>query len=247
MFVHPPAVRQAVHAQIALGVNDCAISRRLGIPRETVRDMRWALARPDTRPRCPRCWRPTTAVALGAADYAELLGLYLGDGHITEMPRTEKLRLSLDARYPGIVADSEALLRRGFPENRVNRVRADRGATVVLYVHHGHLSCLFPQHGPGKKHLRRILLEPWQRELVAQAPWPLVRGFIRSDGCAFINRTGRYEYLSYQFANLSDDILDLFTRTCESLGLRPRRTARSVRLNRREDVARLVEQIGLKA
>jgi hypothetical protein len=41
------------------------------------------------------------------------------------------------------------------------------------------------------KHERPIVLEPWQRELVAATPWALLRGLIRSDGCVFINRTGK--------------------------------------------------------
>jgi hypothetical protein len=83
--------------------------------------------------------------------------------------------------------------------------------------------------------------------MVRQAPWAFLRGCIRSDGCAFINRTGRYEYLSYEFANHSPDILDLFERTCRALGLRPCRYARSIRLNRREDVAQMVEHVGVKS
>jgi hypothetical protein len=63
----------------------------------------------------------------------------------------------------------------------------------------------------------------------------------------FVNRTGRYEYLSYHFANYSTDILDLFESTCVDLGLRPRRYARAIRLNRRDDVARLVDHVGLKS
>jgi hypothetical protein len=86
------------------------------------------------------------------------------------MPRSERLRLSLDARYPTVVAESEALLRRGFPECRVGRVVADRGSAVMLWVYHRHLSCLFPQHGPGKKHERPIELEPWHHGLVGAAP-----------------------------------------------------------------------------
>ena len=77
---------------------------------------------------------------------------------------------------------------------------ADGGATVVLWVYSRHLSCLFPQHGPGKKHERRIVLEAWQQEIVEAAPWAFLRGCIRSDGCVFVNRTGRYEYLSYASA-----------------------------------------------
>jgi hypothetical protein len=187
-----------------------------------------------------------TGVRFTANDYAELLGLYLGDGHISVTGGTQRLRLSLDSRYPGIITDAEALLRRCFPGNRSCRVLADRGATTVALVYNGHLACLFPQHGPGKKHERSIRLEPWQHELVADAPWALLRGCICSDGCVFVNRTGRYEYLSYDFTNLSADILDLFVETCRRVGLRPRRYATRVRLYRRADVALLVEHVGLK-
>jgi hypothetical protein len=57
-------------------------------------------------------------------------------------------------------------------------------------------ACHFPQAGPGKKHERPIVLEPWQAAIVEAEPWRFLRGCIRSDGCVFINRTGRYEYLS---------------------------------------------------
>ena len=118
---------------------------------------------------------------------------------------------------------------------------------AVIWIYSAHLSCLFPQHGDGKKHDRPIVLDPWQEALIDEAPWAFLRGCIRSDGCVFINRTGPYEYLSYDFANHSEDIIGLFEQVCLDLRLRPRRRSRRVRLNRREDVARLVEHVGLKA
>jgi hypothetical protein len=195
---------------------------------------------------CPHCRRRSSRILLDDADYAELLGMYLGDGHITRLARTERLRIALDAAHPRIVEDTRALLTRAFPDNRVNSVLADGGHTVVLHVYNVHLSCYFPQAGPGKKHLRRMSFAPWQREHLAAAPWAFLRGCIRSDGCVFINRTGPYEYLSYGFYNLSREILDLFVETCHSLGLRPCVYAKAVRLNRREDVARLLEHVGRK-
>jgi len=62
----------------------------------------------------------------------------------------------------------------------------------------------------------------------------------------FVNRTGRYEYLSYHFANLSREILELFAATCRVVGLQPRLTTGNVRLKRREDVARLLVHVGRK-
>jgi hypothetical protein len=209
VFVHVPAIHQAALALIAAGINDCEVARRLGIPRTTVRD--WRAPRYERKPveacwRCWRCWRPSSPVAFTPRDYAELLGLYLGEGHISRMARTERIRVFLDSRHATIVDETEALMRRCFPANRVGRFHPAGERMVVLWLYHGHLSCLFPQHGPGKKHERPIVLEPWQRELVAAAPWALLRGLIRSDGCVFINRTGKYEYLSYCFDNDSADI-----------------------------------------
>jgi hypothetical protein len=39
----------------------------------------------------------------------------------------------------------------------------------------------FPQHGPGRKHDRPIVLEPWQREIVDSFPRELLRGLLDSD------------------------------------------------------------------
>jgi hypothetical protein len=179
-------------------------------------------------------------------DYAELLGLYLGDGHIRQMARTEGLRLSLDAKYTVMNAEIEALLQRCFLENRVGRTMQDHGSTLVLWVYNSHLSCLFPQVGPGKKHERPIALEEWQIDRVLGAPWAFLRGCIRSDGCAFINRTGPYEYLSYDFTNVSDDIRNMFLATCLFLDLDARPGKRRIRINRRASVARMLEHVGLK-
>ena len=43
------------------------------------------------------------------------------------------------------------------------------------------------------------------------------------------------------------DIIDLFIATCEGVGLRPRRYRRYVRLYRRDDVARLLAEVGTKS
>jgi hypothetical protein len=245
MFVHQVAVRRAALALVAAGANDCEISRRLGIPRSTVRDWRRPTYVPETRDACWRCWRAIRPVRFEPADYAELLGLYLGDGHICALPRTERLRIFLDARHALAVDEAEALLRRCFPGNHVGRLV--RTSMVVLWVYHGHLACLFPQHGPGKKHERPIILEPWQETLVDAAPWAFLRGCIRSDGCTFVNRTGKYEYLSYEFTNLSPDIRALFVRACARTGVQTRGYGKRIRICQRPSVRLMVEHVGIKS
>ena len=90
------------------------------------------------------------------------------------------------------------------------------------------------------KHLRPIRPELWQWAIIAAAPWPFIRGCIRTDGCVFINETGKYEYLAYHFTNMSRDIAQLFTFALEAGRSRvpahlrgARRGIHNVRINRR--------------
>ena len=179
--------------------------------------------------------------------YAELLGLYLGDGCLSKVSRTYSLGLALDARYPTIAAEARMLMQRVFPANRVRCFSADGGSTLMLCVYSSHLPCVFPQHGAGKKHQRTIALESWQQDLVDRAPWSLLRGLTRSDGCVFVNRTGAYRYETYEFRNQSSDLLDLFSQTCDRVGVDHRRTPERIRINRRNAVAAMLAPSAGKA
>ena len=111
--------------------------------------------------------------------------------------------------------------------------------------------CLFPQHGPGPKHLRRIALTDWQQAIVDEHPTGLLRGLIHSDGCRSLNRVvvrGReYAYPRYTFSNVSDDIKRIFCDACDALGIEWRRmNAKNISVARRASVARLDEFVGPK-
>jgi hypothetical protein len=255
--MHPPQVKQQALELIAAGHNDCEVSRRMGIPRGTIRDWRrptYESKRQFAVETCPRCWRATKPLRFTPADYSELFAIYLGDGSISTHPRTYRLRIALDAKYPLIIEQTRALLVRCFPQNSVDLITTNlKGNCVNLSTYSQHLPCLFPQHGPGPKHKRKIKLENWQRDLIRQAPASFLRGCIRSDGCVFINRTGPYEYLSYDFSNMSREIVELFAEVCDLFGVEYRLTGENnsrglwdVRINRRASVARMLEHVGLK-
>ena len=63
------------------------------------------------------------------------------------------------------------------------------GVVVVQRSRWKHWPCLFPQHGPGRKHERPIVLEDWQRTIVEAHPGPFLRGLFHSDGCRAKNWT----------------------------------------------------------
>ncbi len=111
-----------------------------------------------------------------------------------------------------------------------------------------HWPCLLPQHGPGKKHNRRIALEPWQQALVDQATEEFVIGLIHSDGCRVVANDRGVRSIRYHFSNRSEDIIGLFTAALDNLGIHwTRSTKYIVSIYRKADTARLDTFIGPKA
>lgn len=83
-----------------------------------------------------------------------------------------------------------------------------------------HWTCLFPQYGPGRKHHRRIALEPWQETVVCMEPQLFLRGLIHSDGCRVVANDRGRPSTRYHFSNRSEDINQLFCAALDRLGIR---------------------------
>lgn len=258
-----PGVEASLHAQhrvdevlrlVAEGWNDCQISRATGVNRRTILDWRHGRL-PRQRPivgsggdrigACPKC----DGAGLDEPAYAYLLGLYLGDGCISRERRAFRLRIVQDARYAhliGLTIDAISRVRAGY--GRVGTIK--KVGCVEIYASWNHWPCVFPQHGPGVKHLRKIALAPWQERIVDRYPRQLLRGLVHSDGCRVTNRVwnGRYEYPRYFFSNMSTDILQIFRDACDAIGV-PHRNSRPnvISVARRDGVAALDAFIGLKA
>jgi len=165
-----------------------------------------------------------------------------------------RLRIATCDAYPEIMAECEAAMRAVMPGNRVGRVR--RSGCTELYSNSKHWPCLFPQHGPGRKHLRRIALEPWQSRLALDLhPDKFLRGLIHSDGCRVMNNIthrlaiGRRDYAHprYFFCNESADIRWLFIQACIYLEIEFRYTkANAISVAQRSSVAKLDSFVGSK-
>ena len=175
-----------------------------------------------------------------------LLGLYLGDGTIT-LHRRQVYRLWIycDSKYQAIIDQAVVTMRMVLPRT-VGLVEKQGEVGVNSYSQHW--PCLLPQHGPGRKHERKIELASWQQQLVIRHPKLLLRGLIHSDGCRDLNPVNGKDYPRYQFSNRSADVRGIFTDTCDLLGVRWRQSdAWTISIARRPDVAFLDTFIGPKA
>ena len=191
------------------------------------------------------------------ADYAYLLGLYLGDGCISvggdPAKKVWKLRIMCCDAWPGLIEECVRAMQAVRPGSKVMLQQKQGCQEVASYSRHW--LCLFPQHGLGKKHLRQIELQQWQQVIVAQFPGEIVRGLFHSDGYRGMNRVRRavadgdrwYAYPRYLFSNKSTDILGLCGEALDRLGVEWRFARWDViSVAKRGVVARLDEFVGPK-
>ncbi len=162
--------------------------------------------------------------------------------------------MACDLKYPTIVEDVSASIRGVRATGNVYRVLAP--GCVVVQSNWQHWPCLFPQHGPGRKHERPIILEEWQRQIVEAKPDPFLRGLFHSDGCRTNNWTRRlvsgewkrYDYPRWQFTNVSADIRELCCWALDLVDVPWRQSNhKTISVSTRAGVARLDELIGQKS
>jgi hypothetical protein len=247
VFVYAKDVVDEALRLIAAGASSRAVGAELGLSPSTVR--LWRSGRMPSRDSVSRAV-PADLERLPRSSYAYLLGLYLGDGWIATMPQgTFSLRISLDLRYPGIIAAASQAMTDVRPPGTV-RVFTRVGCAVVS-SYWKNWPVVFPQHGSGRKHEREIVLKEWQQRIGADKPEELIRGLIHSDGCRFIanQRVGEktYRYSRYSFSNRSEDIKAILCDHLDLLGIRwTRPNDCQIAIDRRSEVAKLDAFVGPK-
>jgi hypothetical protein len=176
--------------------------------------------------------------------------MYLGDGYISRAGRSWRLRIACDTKYPAIINRCREAIDAILPIQRAALVKR-RGNCVEVSLYSNRWPSLFPQHGPGRKHNRRIALEPWQQEIVDRQTEEFVMGLIHSDGCRVVANDRGVLSVRYHFSNRSEDIIGLFTDALDLLDI-PWRQAQQgrpkeiVSIYRKAATARMDEFIGPK-
>ncbi|MFD3512271.1 transcriptional regulator [Streptomyces sp. NPDC058657] len=248
------ATRKRALSLVAQGRSLNSVSQETGISRYAIRS--WQ-TRIEPLPRITGALiRHTPA---DPAAYSYLLGLYLGDGCLSEHPRGKGyyLRIACADAWPGLIKACRAAILEVHPESKVYVLQRQGCVNVTSYSQSW--PHLFPQHGPGRKHDRSIVLAPWQQGIVDEYPWEFIRGLYHSDGCRITNWTTkmvsgerkRYEYPRYFFSNKSDDIRKLFADALTRVGVEWTTLARgsdpfNISVARRASVALMDAHVGPK-
>ena len=159
--------------------------------------------------------------------YYYILGQYLGDGCISETKnkRTLKLRIACCDKYPGIISELTEKFNIVFPANSVIKIK-NLGCFEIA-VYNKFLPSIFPQHGSGEKHNRKIELSELQEKYICYKE--LARGLFHSDGSYYPtkDKSGKIHHF-YNFTNCSEDIHNIFKRCLESENIYSRRNIKTI-------------------
>ena len=177
---------------------------------------------------------------------AELIGIILGDGGITERQVSITLHKEDDAAYSVYVCDlfEEIFGERptATPQNnrRVILIRISRVAFVKLLGKMG----LYP----GNKVKEQVAVPKWIEQNIGFSK-ACVRGLLDTDGCFYVDRHLRkntlYSYCALNFTNRSLPLVYFFKKTLERLGLHPTQTTKyAVFLRREPDIKKYFREIG---
>lgn len=160
--------------------------------------------------------------------YSYLLGLYLGDGHLSyDRKRGGRSYTLVITNHIDLVNMNNRIqesMKILFPNKSIHLYQKKRedgkihnGLDIKLTAINLHL--LFP-HGDGKKHTRKIELTQWQSKIIDEFPKEFIKGMIESDGCRFAPRKKQCPtYIIYQFSNCSIDLHLILQNAAKKIGV----------------------------
>lgn len=174
-------------------------------------------------------------------DLAELLGAILGDGYIGQHERTQVLRIVSNSNNPGFIDRYARMVERVFDkEPRVSKRKSANCVDIVIYQN-DIANRLGLQ--TGSKTHRKFELPEW---IARSMKYKLcfLRGLYETDGSVgYHERTYTHKFI---FSNANQSLLDLvFVLLCE-LNFHPTKTARSVQLSRKTEVAQATKLVGFR-
>jgi DNA-binding transcriptional regulator WhiA len=170
----------------------------------------------------PAKFTPSTKLAF-------LIGLVLGDGNISIFPRTERLTISLNTKYPSLVFYTQSLLKEFFKKAPTIH---KQGNGIRLWIYQKHISKRLGI-ASGNKNQTTIRIPRW---ILQSNDYQIsfLKGLFEAEGSLSIHHP-TYTY-NFQFANRNPSLLRCVGTLLKKLGLHPEHRLNAVRLRRRSEV-----------
>lgn len=178
-----------------------------------------------------------------AKELAELIGMVLGDGNISEHPRTERLTIAFNAKYPRIIKRTKSLLTTVF-EKRPTEAAITKSSpnSWRMWIYEKWISKrLGIPAGAKKNHQLRIPKWVWKDENLLV--YCLI-GLYNAEGSYSIHLpTCTY---NFQFSNTNHSLLRDVFNALKALGYNPILTKRCVGIRRRAEAEKFAKLIKFK-
>lgn len=169
--------------------------------------------------------------------FAELIGIYMGDGNLGHYPRCQYLRIYFNPRQKQYIEAVTNLLVKQFGKNPYEKYRRDARVTfleISLKDMSGYMG--FPT---GSKIRNKIRIPSWIR-ISNNYTKACLRGLFDTDGCIYITG-GKYRIINYTSHNYS--MLEDIYNALKDLGFHPYNRQSSVELGRIAEVERFFRLI----
>jgi hypothetical protein len=165
------------------------------------------------------------------SDLAYLIGLVLGDGHIQVFPRTERLTVTLNVKYPKLIEYAKEVFQKVFEKQpSISIQRKSNAVKVSLY----------------QKHISKrigIISGNKRKDVIGVPDWIVnnkkfttscLKGLFEAEGSLCIHKpTGTY---NFAFSNKNIKLLNDVYQALIALGYHPERRTTAIRLRKKLEV-----------
>lgn len=163
---------------------------------------------------------------------AYVIGVAIGDGNLSNPNgRAVRLRITCDAKYPGLIIEMSSAIQRVMPDNKVSLIRKKETAVDISCYSNKWEDLLGWRADGGSKYRQNVSIPPWimknKRYSVS-----CLRGLLQTDGTIYLDRGYRMVMFVTIIKRLADDVMHIIS----SLDFHPRAYGISTRTRRRYNI-----------
>lgn len=169
-------------------------------------------------------------------DLAELIGVTLGDGTITQYARTQEIRIISNSNNPGFIKRYSNIVEKTF-KKKPNVIKHNNINAVRISLYEKYISERLGIK-TGKRRHAVIVVPDW---ILAKKAYIVryLRGLYEAEGCK-AEHLPTYTH-KFIFVNRNPSMLDNVFNLMERLGFHPHRTEDRIQISKKEEVPKAVK------